>query len=53
MAVDVLSTYRATQNMGSPVSGLLAPHHLRLLPLYIVALLRHVIFKDSLFMEEK
>ncbi|XP_059471799.1 protein transport protein Sec24A [Neocloeon triangulifer] len=47
VAVDVLSTFRATQNMGGAGSGLLAPHSLRLLPLYIVALLRHPAFRAS------
>ncbi|CAB3364556.1 Hypothetical predicted protein [Cloeon dipterum] len=46
VAVDVLSTFKATQNMGGP-SGLMAPHSLRLLPLYIVALLRHPAFRAS------
>lgn len=41
VAVDVLSTYRSTQSIG-PSSGLLAPHSLRLLPLYIVAVLKYV-----------
>jgi protein transport protein SEC24 len=39
--------------MGSPVSGLLAPHHLRLLPLYIVALLRHVRLAICIINREK
>ncbi|KAF4526569.1 hypothetical protein B566_EDAN009585 [Ephemera danica] len=46
VAVDVLSTYRVTQSTG-PSSGLLAPHSLRLLPLYIVALLKHPAFRSG------
>ncbi|XP_071439890.1 protein transport protein Sec24A [Hetaerina americana] len=44
VATDVLSTYRLLQTAG-PSSGLLSPHSLRLLPLYILALLKHVAFR--------
>ncbi|XP_046392862.1 protein transport protein Sec24A [Ischnura elegans] len=44
VATDVLSTYRVLQTAG-PSSGLLSPHSLRLLPLYILALLKHVAFR--------
>lgn len=46
VATDVLSTYRLSQSVG-PSSGLLAPHSLRLLPLYILALLKHVAFRSG------
>ena len=42
VCVDVLSSYKAT--MSSGVSGLYAPSNLRLLPLYLAALLKSVIW---------
>ncbi|KAL1139045.1 hypothetical protein AAG570_009106 [Ranatra chinensis] len=41
---DMLSAYRLTQS-SNPSSSLLAPESLRLLPLYILALLKHVAFR--------
>lgn len=40
VAIDVLSAYKLSQSIGE--SGLLAPNSLKLLPLYIIALLKCV-----------
>lgn len=42
VVVDVLSAYKLSLNQGSVSASLLAPESLKLLPLYIVALLKHV-----------
>lgn len=42
VAIDILSSYKLSLNMGSSNSGLLAPQSLKLLPLYILALLKYV-----------
>ncbi|XP_050300030.1 protein transport protein Sec24A [Anthonomus grandis grandis] len=44
-AVDVLTSYKFSLNMGSATSGLLAPESLKLLPLYIAAILKHPAFR--------
>nr|CAD7391971.1 unnamed protein product [Timema cristinae] len=46
VAIDVLSAFKLTQNVG-PFSGLMAPHNLSLLPLYILALLKYVAFRPG------
>ncbi|GLG97128.1 Protein transport protein Sec24B [Gryllus bimaculatus] len=46
VAIDVLSAYRVVQPSG-PSGALLAPHNLRLLPLYILALLKYVAFRTG------
>ncbi|XP_066991918.2 protein transport protein Sec24A [Anabrus simplex] len=46
VAIDVLSAYRLVQSSGA-ATGLLAPHNLRLLPLYILALLKYVAFRSG------
>lgn len=40
VAIDVLSAYKLSQSIGE--SGLFAPNSLKLLPLYIIALLKCV-----------
>lgn len=40
VAIDILSSYKLSLNLGSPAGGLLAPQCLKLLPLYISALLK-------------
>ncbi|KAL1509266.1 hypothetical protein ABEB36_004029 [Hypothenemus hampei] len=45
VAVDVLSAYKFSLNMGNPSSGILAPECLKLLPLYISAILKHPAFR--------
>ncbi|CAG9822963.1 unnamed protein product [Phaedon cochleariae] len=47
VAIDILSCYKITLNMGSPVAGLMAPNSLKLLPLYISALLKHTAFRTG------
>ncbi|XP_057650879.1 protein transport protein Sec24A [Diorhabda carinulata] len=47
VAIDILTSYKMSLNLGSPVLGLLVPNCLRLLPLYISALLKHVAFRTS------
>lgn len=42
VAIDILSSYKLSLNMGSSASGILAPQSLKLLPLYILALLKYV-----------
>ncbi|XP_066245647.1 protein transport protein Sec24A [Euwallacea similis] len=44
-AVDVLTSYKFSLNMGNSSSGLLAPERLKLLPLYIAAILKHPAFR--------
>jgi len=41
VAIDVLTAYKLVQSTGGPTS-LLTPTNLRLLPLYILALLKYV-----------
>ncbi|XP_066587390.1 protein transport protein Sec24A [Prorops nasuta] len=43
VAIDVLSAYKLSQSVGS--GGLLAPESLKLLPLYIIALLKCIAFR--------
>nr|XP_023013685.1 protein transport protein Sec24A [Leptinotarsa decemlineata] len=45
VAIDILTSYKISLNMASSVSGLLAPNCLKLLPLYISALLKHPAFR--------
>ncbi|XP_051176708.1 protein transport protein Sec24A isoform X2 [Leptopilina boulardi] len=45
-AVDMLSAYKISQS--SPTGGLLAPDNLKLLPLYIIALLKCVAFRSGM-----
>lgn len=40
--VDILSAFKLAQNLPSGQGGLIAPRNLALLPLYILALLKHV-----------
>jgi hypothetical protein len=42
--VDVFSAFKLAQNLPSGASGLIAPQNLALFPLYILALLKQVIF---------
>ncbi|XP_069684298.1 protein transport protein Sec24A isoform X2 [Periplaneta americana] len=46
VAIDVLSAYKLVQSSGGSAS-LLAPSNLRLLPLYILALLKYVAFRTG------
>lgn len=45
VAIDILSSFKMSLNLGSPVSGLLVPNSLKLLSLYISALLKHKAFR--------
>ncbi|XP_046813506.1 protein transport protein Sec24A [Vespa crabro] len=45
VAIDVLSAYKLSQSVGS--GGLLAPSSLKLLPLYIIALLKCIAFRSG------
>ncbi|KAJ8966875.1 hypothetical protein NQ314_003269 [Rhamnusium bicolor] len=45
VAIDILSSYKLSLNLGSSTSGLLAPNCLKVLPLYISALLKHIAFR--------
>ncbi|KAL6426198.1 hypothetical protein ACFW04_009032 [Cataglyphis niger] len=45
VAIDVLSAYRLSQSSGG--GGLIAPGSLKLLPLYIIALLKSVAFRSG------
>ncbi|XP_043484363.1 protein transport protein Sec24A [Leptopilina heterotoma] len=45
-AVDMLSSYKVSQS--STIAGLLAPENLKLLPLYIIALLKCVAFRSGM-----
>ncbi|CAH1098646.1 unnamed protein product [Psylliodes chrysocephalus] len=47
VAIDILSSYKVSLNLGSPVTGLLVPNCLKLLPLYISALLKHTAFRTG------
>jgi cytochrome c biogenesis protein CcdA len=51
VAIDVLSAYKLTQSSGGSTS-LLTPCNLRLLPLYILALLKYVSMTISYFLKE-
>lgn len=44
-AIDILSAYKFSLNLGSATSGLLVPKCLQLLPLYIAAILKHTAFR--------
>ncbi|XP_017778583.1 PREDICTED: protein transport protein Sec24A [Nicrophorus vespilloides] len=46
VAIDILTSYKASQNMGA-TSGLMVPNCLRLLPLYISALLKSIAFRSG------
>ncbi|KAG5893368.1 hypothetical protein JTB14_000132 [Gonioctena quinquepunctata] len=47
VAIDILTSYKTSLNMGSPGTGLSAPNCLKLLPLYISALLKHPAFRTG------
>lgn len=47
VVIDILSSYKLSLNMGSGMSGLLAPQCLKLLPLYVSALLKHTAFRTG------
>lgn len=47
VAIDILTSYKMSQNLGTPTSGLIAPNCLKLLPLYISALLKHPAFRTG------
>ncbi|KAJ8911346.1 hypothetical protein NQ315_014190 [Exocentrus adspersus] len=47
VAIDILTSYRVSQNLNNPVSGLIAPTCLKLLPLYISALLKYAAFRTG------
>lgn len=47
VAIDILQSYKGSLNMGDSGSGLLASHSLKLLPLYILALLKHIAFRSG------
>ncbi|XP_072383445.1 protein transport protein Sec24A [Diabrotica undecimpunctata] len=47
VAIDILSSFKMSLNMGSPVTGLLVPNCMRILPLYISALLKHLAFRTG------
>lgn len=48
VAIDILHSYKVSLNMGESSSGLLASHNLKLLPMYILALLKHPAFRTGL-----
>ncbi|KAI4462889.1 sec24-related protein [Holotrichia oblita] len=45
VAIDILTSYKITLNMASGVNGLMVPDCLKLLPLYISALLKNIAFR--------
>ncbi|XP_047005169.1 protein transport protein Sec24A [Schistocerca americana] len=47
VAIDVLSAYRLAQGSAAASGGLVAPFSLRLLPLYILALLKYTAFRTG------
>ncbi|CAH0561276.1 unnamed protein product [Brassicogethes aeneus] len=47
VAIDILSSYKFSLNLGDGQSGLMAPNCLKLLPLYISALLKHTAFRTG------
>lgn len=47
VAIDVLSSYKMSLNLGTTMSGLLVPHCFKLLPLYISALLKCTAFRTG------
>uniref|UniRef100_V5GQ66 Protein transport protein Sec24A n=1 Tax=Anoplophora glabripennis TaxID=217634 RepID=V5GQ66_ANOGL len=47
VAIDILTSYKMSQNLSTPISGLIAPNCLKLLPLYISALLKHTAFRTG------
>jgi protein transport protein SEC24 len=47
VAIDILSSYKLSLNMSNGTSSLYAPHCLRLLPLYISALLKYTAFRTG------
>ncbi|CAH1985192.1 unnamed protein product [Acanthoscelides obtectus] len=50
VAIDILSSYKMSLNMNGPSSGLLAPTCLKLLPLYISAIMKHTAFRTGVFL---
>nr|CAH7738102.1 unnamed protein product [Callosobruchus chinensis] len=50
VAIDILSSYKMSLNMSAPSSGLLAPTCLKLLPLYISAIMKHMAFRTGVFL---
>ncbi|XP_044749387.1 protein transport protein Sec24A [Coccinella septempunctata] len=47
VVIDILSSYKLSLNLGSTPNGLLAPNCLKLLPLYISALLKSQAFRTG------
>lgn len=47
VAIDVISTYKLSLNLNTGTTGLLVPNCLKLLPLYISALLKFVAFRTG------
>lgn len=47
VAIDILTSYKMSQNLGTATSGLIAPNCLKLLPLYISALLKYPAFRTG------
>lgn len=47
VAIDILSSYKLSLNMGSSAGGIFAPQSLKLLPLYILALLKYTAFRTG------
>ncbi|KAF5285626.1 hypothetical protein FQR65_LT13107 [Abscondita terminalis] len=47
VAIDILSSYKLSLNLGTEGSGLQVSNCLKLLPLYISALLKHVAFRTG------
>uniref|UniRef100_A0A182QV67 Protein transport protein Sec24B n=1 Tax=Anopheles farauti TaxID=69004 RepID=A0A182QV67_9DIPT len=45
--IDIISAYRLVQNLAQTSSKLMVPENLRLLPLYILALLKHPAFRTG------
>lgn len=45
VVIDILSAYKISQSLSTGMSGLVAPQCLKLLPLYISALLKHTAFR--------
>nr|CAI5849353.1 unnamed protein product [Callosobruchus analis] len=48
VAIDILSSYKMSLNMSGPSGGLLAPTCLKLLPLYISAIMKHTAFRTGI-----
>lgn len=47
VAIDVISTYKLSLNLNTGATGLLVPNCLKLLPLYISALLKFIAFRTG------